>query len=121
MKIATLVIQTAVRLLGVVMIVLGVLFWSGRAFEYIPVHMRLGEILIGLLWILAAMGLSRGVKPGLVLGAMFYGVIVVAFAMRMGGFLPGSAHEVIRVVHLLIGVGAIGLEETIAAKIKRAS
>jgi|ERR1035438_1179303 hypothetical protein len=119
MKIATLVIQNAVRLLGVVMIVLGLLFWSGRSFELVPVHMRLGEVLVGLLWILAAMGLRAGVKPGLVLGAMFYGVIVVAFALRMGMFLPGPAHEVIRVVHLLFGLGAIGLEESISARIKR--
>ena len=62
MKIATLVIQNAVRLLGVVMIVLGLLFWSGRSFELVPVHMRLGEILVGLLWILAAMACARASK-----------------------------------------------------------
>jgi hypothetical protein len=95
------------------------MFWSGHAFEYLPVHMRLGEILVSLLWIIAAMGLRAGVKPGMVLGAMFYGLIVVAYALRMGMLLPGSAHEVVRVVHFLFGVGAIGLVEMIGAKIKR--
>lgn len=119
MRIATLVIQNAVRVLGLILLVLGFLFWSGRSLEWVPVHMRIGEVLVGLLWILAAMGLRAGVKPGLVLGAMFYGVIVVAFALRMGGFLPGGAHPVIRVVHLLLGLGAMGLVEMIGAKIKR--
>jgi hypothetical protein len=119
MKIATMVIQNAVRILGVILLVLGFMFWSGHNFDLIPVHMRLGEILVSLLWIIAAMGLRAGVKPGMVLGAMFYGLIVVAFAMRMGGLLPGRAHEVIRVVHFLFGLGAIGLVEMIGAKIKR--
>lgn len=119
MKIATVVIQMAVRLLGLILIVLGFMFWTGHSFEYVPLHMRLGEILVGLLWIIAVIGLRAGVKPGLVLGAIFYGLIVVGYAMRMTTFLPGSAHEVIRVVHFLLGLGAIGLVEMIGAKIKR--
>ncbi|MEO8051145.1 MAG: hypothetical protein ABI833_12085 [Acidobacteriota bacterium] len=121
MKIATLVIQMAVRILGLVLLVLGFMFWSGHGFEYIPLHMHLGETLVALLWIIAILGLRAGVRVGLALGAMFYGLFVVGFAMNMGRFLPGSAHEVIRVVHLLFGVGAIGLVEMIGAKIKRAT
>jgi len=113
------VIQNAVRILGVILLVLGFMFWSGHNFDLIPLHMRLGEILVSLLWIIAAMGLRAGVKPGMVLGAMFYGLIVVAYAMRMTTFLPGSSHEVIRVVHFLLGLGAIGMVEMIGAKIKR--
>ena len=120
MRIGSLVIQNVVRVLGLILLVLGFMFWSGHSFEYIPLHMRLGEILVSLLWIIAAMGMRAGIKPGMVLGAMFYGLIVVAFAFRMGGLLPGSAHEVIRVLHFLFGLGAIGLVEMIGAKIKRA-
>jgi hypothetical protein len=119
MKIATIVIQSAVRVLGLVLIVLGFLFWSGRSLALVPVHMRIGEVLVGLLWILAGMGLRAGVSPGLAIGAIFYGFFVVAFGMNKEGFLPGRAHEVIRVAHFLIGLGAIGLVEMIAAKIKR--
>ena len=119
MRIATLLIQNAVRLLGIIMLVLGFMFWSGHSLDLVPVHMQIGGIVVGLLWILAAIGMRAGVKPGLVLGAMFYGVIVLAFAFRMGTFLPGRAHEAIRVVHFLLGVGAIGLVEMIGAKIKR--
>jgi len=119
MKIATIVIQNVVRILGLILLVLGFVFWSGRHLDLIPVHMRLGEILVSLLWIIAAMGMRAGVKPGLVLGAMFYGLIVIAFAFRMGGLLPGGAHEVIRIVHFLFGLGAIGMVEMIGAKIKR--
>jgi len=119
MKIATLIIQNAIRLLGVVLIILGIQFWTGQAFTLVPLHMRLGETLIALLWILAAMGLRSSVAKGLVFGAILYGVFVFAFAMNMGRFLPGGAHEVIRALHFLFGLGAIGMAEAIAGRIKR--
>jgi len=121
MRVAAVVIQNVVRVLGLTLLVLGFQFWTGRSLQLVPVHMRIGEILVALLWILAALGLRRGVPPGLVLGGMFYGVIVLAFAYRMGTFLPGSAHEVIRVVHFLFGLGAIGMVEIIGGRIKRAA
>jgi len=121
MRVAAVVIQNAVRVLGLILLVLGFLFWSGHSLRFVPVHMRIGEVLIGLLWILAGIGLRKGVPPGLVLGGMFYGVIVLAFAFRMGSFLPGEAHEIIRVVHLLLGLGAIGMVEMIGGRIKRAA
>ena len=89
MRVAALVIQNAVRVLGLILLVLGFSFWTGHSLRFVPVHMRIGEVVIGLLWILAGIGLRKGVPPGLVLGGMFYGVIVLAFAFRMGSFLPG--------------------------------
>jgi hypothetical protein len=121
MRVAAVVIQNAVRVLGLILLLLGFLFWSGHSLRFVPVHMRIGEVLIGLLWILAGIGLRKGVPPGLVLGGMFYGVIVLAFAFRMGSFLPGEAHEIIRVMHLLLGLGAIGMVEMIGGRIKRAA
>jgi len=119
MKIAALILQNAVRVLGLIMIALGMMFWSGRSLDLIPIHMRIGEVLVGLLWVLAGIGMRAGVRPGFALGAIFYGVFVVAFGMRMGTFLPGGAHEIIRVLHLLFGLGAIGLAESLSARIKR--
>ena len=121
MRVAALLIQNIVRLLGLILLVLGLRFWTGHSLRFVPVHSQIGEIVIGLLWILSAIGLRKGVPPGLVLGGMFYGVIGLAFAFRMQMFLPGGAHEVIRVVHLLLGLGAIGMVEMIGGRIKRAA
>jgi hypothetical protein len=119
MKSAVKILQYAVRLLALLLVVLGILFWAGRSFELVPVHMRLGEVLIALLWILAGMGLRAGVKPGLAIGAIVYGLLAFLFAINMGSLLPGGAHQIIRVLHLLIGLGVVGLAESIAAKVKR--
>jgi hypothetical protein len=121
MRVAALVIQNVVRVLGLILLGLGFRFWSGHSLRFVPLHMHIGEILVALLWILAGIGLRKGVPPGMVLGGMFYGVIVLAFAFRMQMLLPGSAHEVIRVVHFLFGLGAIGLVEMIGGRIRRAA
>jgi hypothetical protein len=120
MKTAAVIVQYAVRLLGLALIVLGFLFWSRTAFSLIPLHMRLGETLVALLWILAILGIPAKAPPGLIAAAIIWGLVVVGFGMTMGGFLPGRAHEVIRVAHFLMGLAAIGLAETLAARIKRA-
>ena len=119
MKTAVVIVQNAVRLLGVALIVLGFLFWSRTAFSLIPLHMRLGETLVALLWILAIIGIRAKAPAGLIAAAILWGLVVIAFGMTMGGFLPGRAHEVIRVAHFLFGLGAVGLSESLAARIKR--
>lgn len=118
MKTATLILQNLVRLLGLILLGLGIQFWMGRGFQYVRWHMRLGELLIVLLWILAWIGLRAGVRQRLVLIAIVYGFIVFLFAMNMGGLLPGRAHEAIRVIHFLLGLGAIGFAEALGKRIK---
>ena len=121
MTVLTLIVQNLVRVLGVVLIILGFLFWSGHSFEFVRLHMNLGVTLVVLLWILAGIGIGAKVKPGLVVAAILWGLLTVFFGMTMGRFLPGRAHEMIRVAHFLIGLGAIGLAESLGARIKRAS
>ena len=119
MRIATILIQNLIRLLGVILIVLGILFWTGHSLNLIPLHMHLGETLAGLLIILAILGIIARLNLGLTIAATFWAVLVVFFGTNMGGLLPGPAHELIRVAHFLIGLGAIVLAETLGARIRR--
>lgn len=119
MRVLAIVVQNLIRLIFLILLVLGIMFWTGKAFNLVVVHMRLGESLVALLWILAIFGMVSRVTPFLTLGAVIWGVLVVLFGMNMGSMLPGPAHEAIRVIHLLIGLVAIGLAEMIGARIKR--
>jgi hypothetical protein len=121
MRPAALLLQNAIRLIALVMLALGFMFWGGRSLELIPLHMRLGEVLVVLLWILSWLSLRAGVAPKLVIMAMLYGLAVILFATYMGRLLPGGAHEVIRVLHFLIGIGAVGFAEVIGGRMKRGS
>jgi hypothetical protein len=119
MKPAITILQNAIRILGAVLIVLGFLFWTGHALGLVRFHMSLGFALVVLLWILAGIGTWAGVHLWLLISASLWGLLVIVFGVTMGALLPGRSHELIRVLHFLIGLGAIGLSEGVAARIKR--
>jgi hypothetical protein len=119
MKVATTVLQTLVRLSGLILIVLGGLFWTGHAISLIPLHMLIGLILVLALWGLAAVAATVRVPLGLVLAAVAWGLLVPIVGLTQDGILPGNAHWVIQVAHLLIGLTAIAFGERLAAQIKR--
>ena len=103
-----------------VMIVLGLLFWTGNALNFIGLHMLLGIVLVLLLWALAIMAMRSGVSLGLVVLGIAWGVVVVALGMTQNRLLPGDAHWVIKVLHLLVGMAALGIAERLAGSINRA-
>ena len=119
MRTATTIIQMLVRGLGLIMIVLGLLFWTGNALNLIGLHMLLGMIVVLLLWALAIMAARSGLSLGLVALGLAWGLIVVSLGMTQNRLLPGDAHWVIKVLHLLVGIGALGIAERLAGSIKR--
>jgi hypothetical protein len=120
MQTVTTIVHMLLRLAGLIAIVLGLLFWTGNALPLIPIHMLVGIIVVLALWTLAILAFRAGVSPGLVALAIVWGLIVTILGMTQTSLLPGSWHWVIQVLHLLLGVGAVGLGETLGARIKRA-
>ena len=122
MKTAALVCQNLVRLIGLVLIVLGILFWTGADYteSLVRIHMQLGVALVILLWILAGIALRTRVNAGLAAGALIWGLIVAAFGMSLRHLMAASSSpELYRVLHLIVGLCAIGLAEGLGARIKR--
>jgi len=116
---ATTIVRTLIRLTGLVQIVLGVLFWTGNARGLIPLHMLVGFVLVLSLWVMAALAARAGVQPGLVALAAVWGLVVPVLGLAQDRLLPGSAHWLIQVLHLLVGLAAIGQGEALAARILR--
>jgi hypothetical protein len=111
-------IQMGIRVLGVVQLLLGILFWTGNALGLVDLHQFIGIVLVLALWTQAALAHRAGVPGGLVAGAAVYGLIVPIVGLTQRELLPGSAHWVIQVIHLLLGIGLIGLAETLATRAK---
>jgi hypothetical protein len=120
MQTATAVAQMLIRFTGLLQIVLGVLFWSGRARNMIAVHMLLGFVLALALWALAGLAARGGVGPGLVTLAVLWGGLVPLLGLTQERLPPGDGQWPIQALHLLVGLGAIGLGEGLAARIRRA-
>jgi hypothetical protein len=118
MRTATTTARTLVRVCGVVQLVLGGLFWTGNALDLVPLHMLVGFLLVLGLWTLAALAARAGVQPSLVALAAVWGLIVPILGLNQDRLLAGSAHWLIEVLHLLVGLGAIGQAEGLAARIR---
>jgi hypothetical protein len=111
-------IQMLVRVAGVVQILLGLAFWTGNALGLVDLHQLLGILLVLALWTLAALAHRAGVPAGMVAGAAVLGLVVVVVGLTQRNLLTGSAHWVIEVIHLLLGLGLLGLAENLATRAK---
>ena len=119
MRTAMTVALMLVRFTGLILIILGVLFWTGNALALVPIHMLLGLVLVLSLWTLAILAGRAGASWGLVALALVWGAIVLILGLFQTQLLPGPRHWVIQVLHLLVGLGAIGQAEGLAARVKR--
>jgi hypothetical protein len=111
-------IQMGIRALWVIQLLLGILFWTGNALGLVDLHQLIGILLVLALWTQAALAHRAGVPGGLVAGAAVYGLVVPIVGLTQRELLPGSAHWVIQVIHLLLGIGLIGLAENLATRAK---
>jgi hypothetical protein len=118
MRVAASIAQWIVRVTGAIQLVLGSLFWVGTALTLISLHMLSGIVLVLALWLLAGLAAAAGVRVGFVVLAAVWGLVVVWLGLNQAQFLTGSLHWIVQVIHLLLGLGAIGQAENLAFRIK---
>lgn len=108
------------RVAGVLALILGILAWFDLLGGFVVVHMLLGLIVVFALWILGVvMVMARGNNVGLGIGAIVLGLLVLLLGLSQQTLLVGSSHWVIQVLHLLLGLGAIGMGEAINGRYRR--
>jgi hypothetical protein len=121
MRKTTVITLGIVRIAGIVQLILGTLFWTGRAYQYVPAHMAIGVLLVLSLWMLAVIALSARVRRGLAVFALVWGVALPLFGMKQATILAGPQHWIIRVVHLLMGIVALAVADRLAKAVLAAS
>ncbi len=112
----------ALRLLFVLQLILGLLFWFGQADALVPLHMLVGLLFIVVFWYLGvAQGLQRNGSFGLTVGTFLLGLLLAIVGMTQTVILAGKGqpHWIIQVFHLLLAVLAIGLGEMSVARYNR--
>jgi len=115
MQLATTIAQWTVRITGIIQVAVGLLFWNGRALPLLNLHMLIGMIFVLALWALAGLAARAGLRPVLVLLAVSWGIVIPVLGMTQQRLLPGPAHWVIQVLHLLVGLVAM----VVAARLAR--
>ena len=108
--------QYTVRGLGLVALLLGLLFFGGDARGLIPIHMLLGLIVAVALLVLSVAAVMAQ-RAGLGIGGIVVAVLLVVVGMGQGQMLPGDGHWIVQVVHILLGMGAIGYGEVIGKRL----
>lgn len=118
MNIVTTIAQWSIRIAGPIMLILGLLFWSDNALFLIPLHMTIGLLLVLVLWTLAIIAAISGVNPGFAALVAVWALIMPILGLSQERLLPGGAHWLIQLLHLLVGIGAIALGERLARSVK---
>ena len=118
MRSAITALQIAVRVLGVIQLVLGLLVWTGNATGLVGLHILNGIVSVLLLWVRAGLAARAGVEPRLVAVAAVWGLVMPVLGLTQQDLLPGSAHVAIEVLHLLVGLVALDLANTLATRAK---
>ncbi|MDQ6674907.1 MAG: hypothetical protein M3069_29930 [Chloroflexota bacterium] len=107
------------RITGVLLLILGLGIWVEGAHNLTSIHMLLGLVFVLALWVLAAVSTRAGVPVGLAAGVAIAGLIVLVLGMTQTSLMPGSSHWVIQILHLLIGLAALGSAEAVGGRLRR--
>ena len=100
-------------------LITGIIFWTGNADPLQIVHILVGIIAVLALWTLGIMQGLRGGNYGLTAAAIVVGLLLALVGLFQTGWLTGSNHWIIQVIHLLLGIAAIGLGEMIGGRSRR--
>ena len=100
-------------------LVLGLVIWIGDVDAPIGLHELLGYTLIASLWTLAAIAALSGVRTGIVVGAVAWGVLVMSLGWGQEYLLEGESHWIVRVGHLVISMAAVPWGRWLVAQIRR--
>jgi hypothetical protein len=121
MKTAVTVSHMTIRVSGLLLILLGIAIWTGRADQFTPLHELLGFVLVLSLWALSFLAARAGVAMRWVVVAVAWGLVAPILGLTQQSLLTGDLHWTIQVLHLLIGLGAIGQGENLARLMKQAA
>jgi hypothetical protein len=69
------------------------------------------------LWTLAFFCARAAAPTGLVVLVAVWGLVLPAVGFSQKNILPGGAHWVVQLVHLLLGLAALGLAQVLAGRV----
>jgi len=109
-------------LAGLVALILGLLFWTGSAANFLSLHMLLGLLAVGALWII---GVAQALLPSgswmIAVATIIVGGLMIVLGLTQTSLMVGDFHWVVRIIHLLLGLLTIGMGHMAAARARKTS
>ena len=113
------ILQMTLRFAGLIQLILGFTVWIGKVDFIILIHILVGSIFTIALFALTYQAYRAGVSRQLVMLAAALAVILPIWGLAQEKILPESYFWISQVLHILFGVGAIGMAEMMAVKMRK--
>jgi hypothetical protein len=110
------------RIAAALALILGIISWFGVDI-LVSIHTLLGIIVVLSLWVLGGAFFSTKGGSTLAIIAIVWGIVVLALGVSQKSILPDPSpvHWIIQVLHLIVGLAAIGIGEAIGGRYRRQS
>ena len=109
-------------LAGLLSLILGLLFWTGMALNLVSIHMLLGFLAVGALWVIGVgQAFAKGGSWIIAVTALIVGAMMIIFGLYQASLMVGDFHWVVQVTHLVLGILTIGLGHMGAARFRKAA
>ena len=109
-------------LAGLLALISGVLFWTGTALNLMALHMLLGFLAVGALWVIGlAQAFAQHGSWVIAAGALIVGAVMIVIGMMQASLLPGEFHWIIQIIHLVLGILTIGIGHMATSRYRKAS
>jgi len=115
------ILQMVIRISGLIQLVMGIIIWVAEADSLILPHILIGVIFTVALFILTYQAYRAGIAGWLVGLAVLWALVLPVWGLAQENIFPESYFWVSQVLHMLCGVGAIGLAEILAVRIRKFS
>ncbi len=114
--------SAVLTLAGLLALISGVMFWTGTALNWMALHMLLGFLAVGALWVLGlAQAFAQRGSWIIAACALIVGAAMIVIGMMQSSLMPGDFHWIIQVIHLALGLLTIGIGHMAAARYRKAS
>ncbi len=115
-RIASFVLSLA----GLLALILGLLFWIGIALNLVSMHMLLGLLAVGALWVIGVGQVFSKTGSWIIAAcALVVGAITAVLGMMQASLMVGPFHWVIQIIHLVLGILTIGIGHMGAARYRK--
>jgi len=117
-RIASVVLSFA----GLLALLLGILIWTASALNLIQMHMLLGLLAVGALWVIGiGQAFSKGGSWPIAACALVVGAAMIVLGLNQSALMVGPFHWAIQIVHLVLGLLVIGLGHMGAARYRKSA
>lgn len=98
------------RVLALILVIMGIGFWTGHWAGLIPLHRTLGVAFVLTLLAIAITALANGnPRRRLAVFSIVWGVVIAVLGMTQQRILVGDYHWIVRVLHLVVAMFAMHL------------